>query len=495
MKTQILIFVLFVTTCLYSTIINIPGDQPTIQAGINVAADSDTVLVQPGTYVENINYNGKLITVGSLFLTTQDTTYIAQTIIDGNQNGGVVGFVNGETMDTVLTGFTITNGNSPTSGGGISCVYGSNPRLENLLITGNSAEYNGGGIICGAYASPSFDNVTITGNSAGGSGGGIYCYNHCNPSLENVIISDNTSHNGGGICCFENCTLNLDYVELTNNSATSDGGGILCVANSNLNLQNVTITENSAADEGGGIVCLSNSYPNLINVTLSNNTANTGGGIYCGDNSEPELVNCILWNNTPEEIYVSSSSLTATYSDIQDGWAGEGNIDEDPLFVGTGDHPFSLQDLSPCINAGIPDISGLNLPEFDLAGNLRVYGGRIDMGAYENQNVVVDASENLISSVAKLNQNYPNPFNPTTTISFTLNTENTENTKLVIYNLKGQKVKQFEISPESVREKLGINEVVWNGKDDNNKPVSSGIYFYKFKTDNYEKTKRMILLK
>jgi hypothetical protein len=113
MKTLILIFVLLVTTCLYSTIINVPADQPTIQTGINVAVDTDTVLVQPGTYIENINYNGKLITVASLFLTTQDTTYISQTIIDGNQNGSVVTFINDEDSTAVLCGFTITNGQRP----------------------------------------------------------------------------------------------------------------------------------------------------------------------------------------------------------------------------------------------------------------------------------------------------------------------------------------------------------------------------------------------
>ena len=67
MKTLILFFVLLViSTCLYSTIINVPADQPTIQDGIDASVDADTVLVQPGTYIENINYNGKLITVASL---------------------------------------------------------------------------------------------------------------------------------------------------------------------------------------------------------------------------------------------------------------------------------------------------------------------------------------------------------------------------------------------------------------------------------------------
>ncbi len=80
MRKMSLIFVLsVVSTCLYSTIINVPADQPTIQEGIDAAVNADTVLVQPGTYVENINYNGKNITVASLFLTTQDTIFISGT--------------------------------------------------------------------------------------------------------------------------------------------------------------------------------------------------------------------------------------------------------------------------------------------------------------------------------------------------------------------------------------------------------------------------------
>ncbi|NQV18724.1 MAG: choice-of-anchor D domain-containing protein [Armatimonadetes bacterium] len=85
--------------------------------------------------------------------------------------------------------------------------------------------------------------------------------------------------------------------------------------------------------------------------------------------------------------------------------------------------------------------------------------------------------------------NYPNPFNPSTTISFST-TESTENTELAIYNIKGQKVKTL------VNEKLeaGIHQVVWNGKDGSNKSVSSGIYFYKMKSSNYNETKKMLLL-
>ena len=95
-----------------------------------------------------------------------------------------------------------------------------------------------------------------------------------------------------------------------------------------------------------------------------------------------------------------------------------------------------------------------------------------------------------IPVTSSLYQNYPNPFNPTTTISFTT-TESTENTELVIYNIKGQKVKTL------LNEKLdaGTYQVVWNGKDENGKPSSSGIYFYKMNSGKFTSTKKMILLK
>ena len=82
MRIAILPLVILTALALAGTI-NIPADYPTIQEGIDAASPGDTVLVQPGTYVENINYNGQNIVVGSLTLTTGDSAYISQTIIDG----------------------------------------------------------------------------------------------------------------------------------------------------------------------------------------------------------------------------------------------------------------------------------------------------------------------------------------------------------------------------------------------------------------------------
>jgi flagellar hook assembly protein FlgD len=85
--------------------------------------------------------------------------------------------------------------------------------------------------------------------------------------------------------------------------------------------------------------------------------------------------------------------------------------------------------------------------------------------------------------------NYPNPFNPTTTISFSLPAE--ENIEVAIYNIKGQKVKTLY---SGIAEE-GKHTVIWNGKDENEKSVSSGIYFYKLKAGKQEMTRKMLLLK
>ena len=100
---------------------------------------------------------------------------------------------------------------------------------------------------------------------------------------------------------------------------------------------------------------------------------------------------------------------------------------------------------------------------------------------------IVSAEAQLIPTEIKLT-NYPNPFNPSTTISFSLTTEFTENTELVIYNLKGQKIRHFSIFNSQF-------SIVWDGTDQTGKPVSSGIYFIKMKTDTQTASSKMLLIK
>jgi endonuclease I len=97
----------------------------------------------------------------------------------------------------------------------------------------------------------------------------------------------------------------------------------------------------------------------------------------------------------------------------------------------------------------------------------------------------------------QLNQNYPNPFNPSTMISFQVSGDREHNTaNLTIYNMKGQIVKNFPISFDTAQESNGIvHSLIWDGFDDSNRPVTSGIYFYKLKIGTSEQTRKMILLK
>jgi hypothetical protein len=145
-------------------------------------------------------------------------------------------------------------------------------------------------------------------------------------------------------------------------------------------VESCTFTGNLSYEDGGGM-CNYESRPTLNGCTFSGNrAASRPGGGMSNPYGRPAITNCILWADVPSEIYGGSPSVT--YSDVQGGWYGTGNINTNPRFVEPVAGDYHLQPDSPCINAGDPGyIPGPN--ETDLDGNRRVMGGRIDMGAYE----------------------------------------------------------------------------------------------------------------
>jgi parallel beta-helix repeat protein len=166
-----------------------------------------------------------------------------------------------------------------------------------------------------------------------------------------------------------NCTITGNTVEW--------GGAGIEFENSSPTVTNCIISNNTATSNGGGIRCRLNSSPTITNCTISNNTAGGGGGMYIQTNSSPAVTNSILWADAPEEISVETGTITVTYSDIQGGWEGIGNIDADPLFVGAGDYHLTVG--SPSIDAGTSD----DAPGTDIEGTTRPQGNGYDMGAYE----------------------------------------------------------------------------------------------------------------
>ena len=174
MKTSMLTTLLLITL----TVINaatlsvaLDGSQAysSIQAAIEASNSGDTVLVYPGRYLENIDYIGKSITVCSLEASTNDTTYISSTIIDGNQSGSCVAFRNSE-QNATLRGFTITNGigyeifDGWRRGGGVLMIQVGQINLSNCAIINNKAGIGGG--IYSVKSSLSLSGLQIHNNYA-----------------------------------------------------------------------------------------------------------------------------------------------------------------------------------------------------------------------------------------------------------------------------------------------------------------------------------------
>src|SRR5262249_14960089 len=195
----LLVFLLAGVIEAHATVRRVPADYPTIQQAINAAVNGDTVLVAPGTYMENINFLGKAIIV-----TGEEGAQT--TIIDGRHLGPVVKFNSGEGPNSVLSRLTIQNGdnanNSNAFGGGISVQF-SSPTITQNVITNNTACFGGCGI--GIFiGSPVIKENRISGNFEAGcigpdGAGGIYVIGTSSAQILNNTISSNSYQNGGGI--------------------------------------------------------------------------------------------------------------------------------------------------------------------------------------------------------------------------------------------------------------------------------------------------------
>lgn len=290
------------------------------------------------------------------------------------------------------------------NGGGIYCDN-SHPRIIGNTLTGNVAVNVGGGICLGPGSIPVIRNNTIGWNTAiGNGGGGIFCLSDVMISNNTIIYNTSHIYGGGGIMA-NGCSPEIIANTISNNKAPF-GGGVACHGG-DPNLVNNTITNNTA-DDGGGVVCVIGSEATLTNNTISNNSALFGGALYCEGSSSPVLRNTILWGNMGTlggiEVYLEDEGSDPDFyhCDVRGGteafglnfnlYTGvyEDNLNAHPLFVspsggsGTGFNgavaDWSLQGISPCINAGDPD--GI-YPPLDKAGNPRIMDGVIDLGAFE----------------------------------------------------------------------------------------------------------------
>ena len=338
-----------------------------------------------------------------------------------------------------LANLTISD-NIAGDGAGIA-ANSSELEISNVVLSNNSVTRDGGGYYS-RNGNSTLSNVTFIGNSAGEQGGAIY-YNNSNDAFTNIEFSSNRAEFGGAVFN-RSSDLDLSGSSFFNNSATEDGGAIFNSSNGNPNLTSVNFVSNTATEDGGAIFndggspviigavfadnianssggafyssgnhtvanslftgnvsffggaifSLDNSST-VVNSTFSDNTGRSSGAIaFSGDeNDTPSVINSIIYDNrsfaSDNQIVAGETSLNVSNSLIQDAINAGGNLNVNPEFVAPDSFDYRLSEGSPAIDAGnnqatvlAGEDADIELGE-DLAGNARIVGTRVDLGAYE----------------------------------------------------------------------------------------------------------------
>jgi hypothetical protein len=352
---------------------------------------------------------------GGGMYTNSSSTLTNCTFIGNSASAGGGIYDGGSTALPTVINCTFSN-NSATTGGGMYSYFFASALLTGCTFSGNTASRIGGGMYNDS-SSPTIANCNFSGNSAGA----IYNSSSASsPTLTRCVFTGNSSFNGAAINTNGSTSLTLTNCIFIGNSATNQGGAVYN-AGATISLINCTFNGNSAAVGGGGMYSASSlltvtncafegntapigggmynfnsNPPKLNNCTFSGNTAFSGGGGIYNSGASPKLTNCIVWGNSSGMIGFSSSPLV-TYSDIQGGSIGVGNVDIDPRFVKTpwtgpdglfgtiDDDPgdLRLRATSPLRDAGSNAAVSTTT---DLDGNARIQNNIVDIGAFEGVN-------------------------------------------------------------------------------------------------------------
>jgi len=512
-----------------------PINNPTV---IQANAASAVMLFEGGVGNGTIVDGFKLIGGGGQYFTGIP--------FDGKYGGGLVINQTSPTLRNIqITGCTVGNATTHGSGGGV-ILRNSNAVLENVDIYGNTAneaaglyiyqgsptltdcdiydntiytdnltsDFLGGGIAI-RDANVTMTNCTVTGHINLDSGGGIYAENYLETTaltMTDCTVSNNSAYTAGcGIWSGVGTELTITGGEISGNfndpsAVFSNGGGIFSSANSyvdgalisgNSSHAGSAVTfsgnpivelfDNQFVDNSSvyfGVVSLTNCGSAIVDGnTVAGNFAGSGGAGFHNMGCAPAYDNNLAAFNTGGVSFANGFSANNTaatfgcndaygnegtnYSGTTDPTGSNGNISEDPLFCDAVAGDYGLTEDSPCIDG--------------ICGQIGALGeGCIDPSA-------VDPVE--VPLVFSVKPNYPNPFNPKTTISFSLPV--TAQTSVRVYDAAGRLVRTLvEQELESA-----VHEVTWLGRDDDNKQVASGVYFYSVISGGYYHTGRMALIK
>ena len=352
MKAKYLIFKAFLMPVILAVfglgiavadIIQVPLNHATIQEAIDAAVDGDTVLVAPGTYVENIDFLGKAITVAS-------EAGPEETIIDGNQSGSAVTFVLGEGLTSVLSGFTVQNGNA-TFGAGVTLLGSSPTIIGNIFDSNNQGGGGFGAGIGGNNSSPTIEQNVFRNNTCDDqwTSGVVSFVNGSSPLIVNNIFESNP-------CRAINMTIPVGYQpKIINNTMVMNRVGVRVDRRVNTSFQ--TYLNNIIAGNDIG-----------LEVDFGSEDYNPTWGS-----------NLVFGNGIDYDVIADQTGIS-------------GNISADPLFLDAANSDFHLLPDSPALDAG--DNTAPGLPATDQDGNPRIVNGIVDMGALEAEAIPKPACDN-----------------------------------------------------------------------------------------------------
>ena len=396
-------------------IFDVPGDFDTIAVAASIVAPGSEIVVGPGTYTDRVDNFGKDLVIRSSdgpATTIIDLGYASRTAfwIDGSGGGNMV-----------IDGFTITR-----SGETGIFINDSSPLVTNCIIEDAISDVDGTAIFIRGNSSPIIESCIIRNNDGSADGGPAITVNTTSPGLATIrdcqVVDNRSDFLAGGILGFsapiivEGCEVSRNFSRNSQGSGITllddydngvgsvirnnviaentflnnqgEGGGIYAGFSETTLIEGNLIRGNIGSDGGGVYVRVGATLVNNTLVDNSTGSGGRGGGLFIEVTSTPvPVTNCIFWGNRSgdgDQIHLTDSGLVdVSYSCVEDGYFGVGNIAFDPQFVSSGTGDFRLLEGSPCVDAGDDAASTPGI--VDLDGENRIVGAAIDMGCYENQ--------------------------------------------------------------------------------------------------------------
>ena len=438
-----------------------------IQDCLDSCVTGDTVLVGPGTYYECIIWPAPQ----SILLASEygpDTT-----IIDGDSTSTVIYMAGTVDSTTVIEGFTIQNGNDINSAG-IMCDNAA-PTIRNNIIRNNHGIL-GAGITCAwSSGNPIIEGNIITHNHADSTGGGISVYYGATPRILANTIDSNTAYRGGGIYCWNSAPV-IEGNVVTGNYVEGFGGGIYLLQSQASIIDN-TIRANRTLiyRQGAGIYISAYSTPTIRQCDISDNfrvgivgysssgtidsctiAANGIDGIHCEGLANPVVQYCNIYGHT---LGYGLRNLSSTVTiDAENNWWGDSS-GPGGFGPGTGDRVSNYVDFDPWLT---DSVQGIGVEEFEtekpLCLNLQVQ---------------------------------PNPFRHFTDIRYQI-TDNSKGVVLSVYDIAGRRVKDLAGQLSVIGHQSSVK---WDGTDDLNRRLASGVYFVALSAGDYSEIRKVLIIR